>query len=150
MDNFRGYLKLVLVGLSLVVAACSTKIYGTVELVDPEMKPIEGASAQGTVINMINTTAQVENASTSAVVDEKGKFESEKEAIVDGTYKVEATRIGFETETETVEIKGSGAKKIEFKLKKIEEGKRRTIESSSTDADKIINPGEVNIRPPGM
>ena len=150
MNNSRGYLKLILVGLSLLVSACSAKIYGTVELVDPEMKPIEGASAQGTVINMINTTAQVQKASTSAVVDEKGKFESEKDSLVPGTYKVEATRIGFETETETVEMKGSTRKKFEFKLKRIEEGKRRTIESSSTDADKIINPGEVNIRPPGM
>ena len=150
MKNSQGFLKLVLIGLSLLLAACSAKIYGTVQLVDPEMQPIEGESVEGTVINMINTTAQVENASTSAIVDEKGKFESEKESIVPGTYKVEAARIGFETETETVEIKGSGSKKIEFKLKKIEEGKRRTIESSSTDADKIINPGEVNIRPPGM
>lgn len=150
MMNYRGFLKLILVGLTLSVAACSAKIYGTVQLVDPEMKPIEAESPQGTVINMINTTAQVENASTSAIVDEKGKFESAKESIVPGTYKVEAARIGFETETETVEIKGSSSKKIEFKLKKIEEGKRRTIESSSSDADKIINPGEVNIRPPGM
>ena len=150
MKNYRGFLKLILIGLTLVVAACSAKIYGTVQLVDPEMKPIESENAQGTVINMINTTAQVENASTSAIVDEKGKFESAKESIVPGTYKVEAARIGFETETETVEIKGSSSKKIEFKLKKIEEGKRRTIESSSSDADKIINPGEVNIRPPGM
>ena len=150
MKNYRGFLTLILVGLALAVAACSTKIYGTVQLVDPEMKPLEGESAQGTVVNMINTTAQVENASTSAIVDEKGKFESAKESIVPGTYKVEAARIGFETETETVEIKGSGSKKLEFKLKKIEESKRRTIESSSTDADKIINPGEVNIRPPGM
>ena len=150
MKNYRGFLTLILVGLSLAVAACSAKIYGTVQLVDPEMKPLEGESVQGTVVNMINTTAQVENASTSAIVDEKGKFESAKESIVPGTYKVEAARIGFETETATVEIKGSSSEKLEFKLKKIEESKRRTIESSSTDADKIINPGEVNIRPPGM
>lgn len=150
MNNWRGFLKLILIGLLLMTTACSSKIYGTVQLVDPEMNPLDGQSAEGTVINMINTTAQVENASTSAVVDEKGKFESAKESIVPGTYKIEAARIGFETETETVEIKGSGSKKIEFKLKKIEEGKRRSIESSSTDADKIINPGEVNIRPPGM
>jgi hypothetical protein len=150
MNNCQGFLKLILIGLSMLLAACSAKIYGTVELVDPEMKPIEGESVEGTVVNMMNTTAQVENASTSAIVDEKGKFESEKESIVPGTYKVEAARIGYETETETVEIKGSSSKKLEFKLKKIEEGKRRTIESSSTDADKIINPGEVNIRPPGL
>jgi hypothetical protein len=84
------------------------------------------------------------------VVDEKGEFESEKEAIVPGTYKVEATRIGFDTETRTVEMKGSTREKIKFQLKKIPESKRRTIEGASSDADKIINPGEVNIRPPEM
>ena len=141
---------LLLAAVALLLAACSPKIYGTVQLVDPEMKPLEGESSEGTVINMINTTAKVENASTSAVVDEKGKFESEKESIVPGTYKVEAARIGFETETHTVEIKGSSGKKLEFNLKKIEEGKRKSIESASSDADKIINPGEVNIMPPGM
>jgi hypothetical protein len=99
---------------------------------------------------LINTTANIEKASTSATVGEDGTFESEEETIVPGTYKVEAGRIGYETETETVEIKGSTRKKLEFKLKKIEEGKRKSIEGSSSDADKIINPGEVNIRPPGM
>ena len=136
--------------MAVSLAACSSKIYGTVQLVDPELKPIEGDSPQGTVINMINTTAKVENASTSAMVDEKGSFESEKESIVPGTYKVEAARIGYETVTETVEIKGSSSQKLEFKLKKIEEGKRKSIESAASDADKIINPGEVNIQPPGM
>ena len=146
----RRILLLVLAVAALMLSACSAKIYGTVQLVDPELKPIEGVNPQGTVVNMINTTANVENASTSAIVDEKGKFESEKDSLVPGTYKVEATRIGYETETHTFEMKGSTREKIEFKLKKIQEGKRRSIEGASSDADKIINPGEVNIRPPGM
>lgn len=146
----RKILLLVLAAAAMMLSACSAKIYGTVQLVDPELKPIEGVSPQGSVVNMINTTAKVENASTSAIVDEKGKFESEKESLVPGTYKVEASRIGYETETHTVEMKGSTREKIEFKLKKIQEGKRRSIEGASSDADKIINPGEVNIRPPGM
>ena len=134
----------------LLLAGCSPKIHGTVQLVDPNLEPLEGETAQGTVVNMINTTATVQEASYAAIVDEKGKFESEKEAITPGTWKVEAGRIGFETETQTVEIKGSTKKKLDFKLKKIPEGERKSIEGSTTDADKIINPGEVNIRPPGM
>lgn len=134
----------------MCLVACSPKIYGKVSLVDENMKPIESEAPQGTVINIINTTATVENASSSVVVDEKGEFESEEDSIIPGTYKVEAARIGFETVTETVEIKGSTRKKLEFSLKKIEETKRRSIEGASSDADKIINPGEVNIRPPEM
>ncbi len=148
--KYRTYLLLLLFVLVSLTAACSAKIYGKVELVNDKMEPIESEHPKGTVINMINTTAKMEKASHSVVVDEKGEFESEKEAIVPGTYKVEATRIGFDTETRTVEMKGSTREKIKFQLKKIPEGKRRTIEGASSDADKIINPGEVNIRPPGM
>jgi len=148
--KYRTNLLLLFFVLVLLTAACSPKIYGKVELVNAKMELLKGEHPKGTVINMINTTAKMEKASHSVVVDEKGKFESEKEAIVPGTYKVEATRIGFDTETRTVEIGGSTSKKIKFQLKKIPEGKRRTIEGASSDADKIINPGEVNIRPPGM
>jgi len=56
----------------------------------------------------------------------------------------------FDTETQTVKIGRSTRKKLEFELKKIAEGERKSIAGSSSDADKIINPGEVNIRPPGM
>jgi hypothetical protein len=148
--KYRTILLLLLSVLVLLTVACSAKIYGKVELVNTKMEPLEGEHPKGTVINMINTTAKMEKASHSVVVDEKGEFESEKEAIVPGTYKVEATRIGFDTETRTVEMKGSTREKIKFQLKKIPEGKRRTIEGASSDADKIINPGEVNIRPPDM
>lgn len=148
--NTRAYFILLFAVSILLIAGCSPKIHGKVQLVDPDMKPLENVSPEGTVVNMINTTATVEKASYSAIVDEKGKFESEKDAVTPGTWKVEASRIGFETETHTVEIKGSTSKKLEFKLKKIPEGRRKSIEGSTTDADKIINPGEVNIRPPGM
>lgn len=148
--NTRAYLILLFAASVLLMAGCSPKIHGKVQLVDPNMKPLEEVSPEGTVVNMINTTATVEKASYSAIVDAKGKFESEKDAITPGTWKVEASRIGFETETHTLEIKGSTSKKLEFKLKKIPEGRRKSIEGSTTDADKIINPGEVNIRPPGM
>ena len=140
-----------LIGLALLsLVACSAKIYGTVQLVDEDMKPIPDDNPKGTVVNMINTSVSVENASHSVVADDKGKFESEEDTITPGVYKVEASRIGYVTETETVEIGSSTSKKLKFALKKIPEGKRRSIAGASSDADKIINPGEVNIQPPGI
>ena len=140
-----------LIGLALLaLIACSARIYGTVQLVDEDMKPIPDDNPKGTVVNIINTSVSVENASHSVVADDKGKFESEEDTITPGVYKVEASRIGYVTETETVEIGGSTSKKLKFALKKIPEGKRRSIAGASSDADKIINPGEVNIQPPGI
>jgi len=143
---------LVLMVMLLMVAACSPKIYGTVQLMDANMQliPVTKEGPQGTVVNMINTTTTIEKASHAVVVDADGKFESVKDSIIPGTYKVEATRIGFMTETQSVEITKFGAKKVEFKLKKIPEGKRKSIEGSKSDEDKIVNPGEVNIQPPTM
>jgi hypothetical protein len=63
---------------------------------------------------------------------------------------VEASRIGYMTDTQTVEITKFGSKKVNFKLKKITEGSRKSIEGSRSDEDKIVNPGEVNIQPPTM
>ena len=148
--RFKIHSFIVIAAIAFLLSGCAAKIYGTIELVDEQMKPIEGESPQGTVVHMINTTATLEKASIAAIADEKGKFESAKDTLTPGKYKVEANRIGYETETETVEIKGSTRKKFVFKLKKIDEGKRKSIESLSSDADKIINPGEVNIQPPGM
>jgi hypothetical protein len=138
--------------LTLALGACSPSIYGTVQLVDANLQPIPPAkeSPQGTVVNMINTTTTLEKASQAVTVDAEGKFESVKDYIIPGTYKVEATRIGYMTDTQTVEITKFGSKKVEFKLKKIAESKRKSIEGSRSDEDKIVNPGEVNIEPPTM
>lgn len=141
-----------LAALALALGACSPKIYGTVQLVDANMKPLPPAaeSPQGTVVNMINTTITLEQASHAVNTDAEGKFESLKDAVKPGVYKVEASRIGYVTETVTVEVTRFGGKKAEFKLKKIPEGKRKSIEGSKTDEDKIVNPGEVNLQPPSM
>jgi hypothetical protein len=138
--------------MMLAVAACSPKIYGTVQLLDAGLQPIPSAneSPQGTVVNMINTTTTLEKASGAVVTNADGKFESAKNYIIPGMYKVEANRIGYMTETQSVKITKFGSKKVEFKLKKIPEGKRKTIEGSKSDEDKIVNPGEVNIQPPTM
>ena len=132
--------------------ACSPKIYGTLQLMDSAMQPIAPAkeSPEGTVINMINTTSTLEQASHAVTVNAEGKYESEKGKLTPGMYKVEASRIGYQTDTQTVEITKFGGKKVEFKLKKIAEGKRKSIEGSRSDEDKIVNPGEVNIQPPTM
>ena len=149
MHTIKNILFAVLV---LLAGACSPKIYGTVQLMDPGMKPIPPAqeSPQGTVVNMINTTTTLEKASHAVVADAEGKFESLKDSIVPGLYKVEASRIGFMTETQSVEVGKYSGEKVTFKLKKIPEGKRKSIEGSRSDEDKIVNPGEVNIQPPAM
>jgi len=139
-----------LIMTATLTASCSPRIYGRLDLVDPGMRPIATDNAQGTVVNMMNTTAPLEKASHVAVVDAKGEFTSAKDAIFRGMYKVEASRIGYVTETQTVEIGRFTRKKVEFKLKKIDEGKRKAIEGASSDEDKIINPGEVNLQPPSM
>ncbi|HEU0265307.1 MAG TPA: carboxypeptidase-like regulatory domain-containing protein [Geobacterales bacterium] len=141
---------LLVVGAGMLLTACSPKIYGRVQLVDPGMKPIVGDSSEGTVINMINTTSALENASHSVTVNAAGEFESEKKRVSAGVYKVEASRIGYLTETQTVELGRFSRRELDFKLKKVVEGKRRSIEGAHSDQDKIVNPGEVNIQPPTM
>jgi hypothetical protein len=131
------------------LAGCAGGIRGTVQLVDTRQQPIANESPKGAVVNMINTKAAVDQASASAPVDEKGAFESPKDAIKPGVYKVEVSRIGYETQTQTVEV-GAFGSKVDFKLRKIEEAKRRAIRGATSDEDKIINPGEVNIQPPAM
>lgn len=133
----------------LALSGCGATIRGTVQLVDVRDQPIANENPKGTVINMINTSASIEKASASTSVNEKGEFESAKDSIQTGVYKVEASRIGYETQTQTVEV-GNFGTKVQIKLKRIEEAKRRALKGSSTDEDKIINPGEVNIQAPAM
>jgi Carboxypeptidase regulatory-like domain len=144
--NARALLALIAL---LLVSGCAASIRGTVQLVDSRQQPIANESPKGAVVNMINTKAPVEQASASASVDEKGEFASPKDSIKPGLYKVEVSRIGYETQTATVEV-GSFGKKVEFKLRKIEEARRKSIKGSTSDEDKIINPGEVNIQAPAM
>ena len=133
----------------LLLSGCSTAIRGTVQLVDARQQPVANDNPKGAVVNMINTQAAVEQASASAAVNEKGEFESPKDSISKGLYKVEVSRIGYETQTQTVEV-GAFGTKVDFKLRKIEEAKRRSIKGAASDEDKIINPGEVNIQAPAM
>ena len=138
------------IALAMLLPACAAKIHGTVQLVDANRQPMAKADLHGTVVNMINTTVPVEQASHAVTTDADGKFESTKDRLRPGTYRVEAARIGYETDTQTVEIKEHTRKKIEFKLRQIQEGMRKTIQGSKSDDDKIINPGEVNIQAPTL
>jgi len=138
--------------LIAVLPACAPRIYGTVQLLDAALQPIPltRESSEGTVVNMINTSTSLEKASHSAVVGKEGKYESAKDAITPGLYKVEVSRIGYMTETQSLEVTKFGGKQADFKIKKIPEGTRRSIEGSKSDENKIVNPGEVNIQPPTM
>ena len=71
--------KFALIACLLLLSACSPKIYGTLQLMDPTMQPIPPAkeSPEGTVVNMINTTSTLEQASHAVTVNIEGKFESE-------------------------------------------------------------------------
>src|SRR5947209_5023452 len=138
------------IALAMLLPSCAAKIHGTVQLVDANRQPMAKAGLHGTVVNMINTTVPVEQASHAVTTDPDGKFESTKGRLRPGTYRVEASRIGYETDTQTVEIKEHTRKKIEFKLRQIQEGTRKTIQGSKSDEDKIINPGEVNIQAPTL
>ena len=145
--------RLIMLGVLLLsLGACSPSIYGTLQLVDANLQPVPPTkdSPEGTVVNMINTTSTLEQASHAVTVNKEGKYESEKGKVVPGMYKVEATRIGYQTDTQTVEVGRFSGSKVDFKLKRISEGKRKSTEASKSDEDKIVNPGEVNIQPPTM
>ncbi len=135
---------------AMVVAGCSAKISGVVKLVDKNMQPIAADTPEGIVVNMINTTSSLEHASHSVKTTKNGEFSSESGKIVPGIYKVEASRIGYKTSTQSIEVGKYSSKKLELFLRKIPEGKRRSVRSKNSDAEKIINPGEVNIQPPSM
>lgn len=139
-------------GMVILLSACAPSIRGTIQLVDANNKPIPAAvaSPEGAVVNMINTAAAVEQASYSVTTTADGKFESAKDAIKQGKYQVEVTHIGYQTETRTVEVGTFSSPTVDVNLRKIPEGRRKSIRGSRTDEDKIVNPGEVNIQPPSM
>lgn len=139
-------------GIVMLLSACAPSIRGTILLVDANNQPIPAAvvSPEGSVINMINTSAAVELASYSVTTAADGKYESAKDAIQPGKYQVELSHIGFQTETRTVEVGQFSSPTVDANLRKIQEGRRKSIRGARTDEDKIVNPGEVNIQPPSM
>jgi hypothetical protein len=136
----------------LLLTACAPSIHGTIQLVDANNKPIPVtiASPEGAVVNMINTSVSVEQASHSVTATANGKFESEKDTIEKGKYQVEISHLGFQTETRTVEVSTFSSPTVDVNLHKIPEARRKSLRGSRSDEDKIVNPGEVNIQPPSM
>lgn len=139
-------------GMVILLSACAPSIRGTIQLVDANNRPIPAAVAtpEGAVVNMINTSAPVEQASHSVTTAANGKFESAKDAIKQGKYQVEITHIGYQTETRTVEVGTFSSPTVDVNLRKIPETRRKSIRGSRSDEDKIVNPGEVNIQPPSI
>lgn len=142
-------LRVWLVLLPLLLSACSAGISGNVRLVDRNNKPVPDARLDGIVVNMMNTSTAVEQASYSVKTDAKGHFESEGDRIQPGIYKVEASEPGFLTATKTVEVKKMN-RSVDLDLKQLPKGAQRTYRGMSSDREKIVNPGEVNIQPPSM
>lgn len=136
----------------LLLSACAPGIRGTITLVDANNRPIPVtvASPEGSVVNMINTTASVEQASHSVTATADGKFESLKDSIAKGKYQLEISQLGFQTETRTVDVGTFSSPTVDVSLHKIIERRHRSIRGSRSDEDKIVNPGEVNIQPPSM
>ncbi|MDH5302131.1 MAG: hypothetical protein OEW58_12290 [Gammaproteobacteria bacterium] len=146
----NGIFKTGIVLSVILMTGCSAKIGGVVKLVDADSMPITSEAPDNIVVNMINTTAPLEQASHSVKTNEKGEFISEKDKVLPGIYKVETQRIGYSTTTQTIEVGKFGTTKVELFLRKIKTSQSKTIQSNKSDSDKIVNPGEVNIQPPSM
>jgi hypothetical protein len=82
--------------VAVLLPGCSAKIHGMVQLVDRDSQST-AEGLDGTVVNLINTTTAVEQASHSVTTDGQGRFESVKDRIRPGMYKVEVSRLGYET-----------------------------------------------------
>jgi hypothetical protein len=139
-------------GIVILLSACAPSIHGTIQLVDANNKPLPAvvASPEGSVVNIINPSAAVEDASYSVTTGMDGKFETAKDTIKRGKYQVEISHLGFQSESRTVEVGTFSSPAVDVNLRKIYEGKRKSIKGSRSDEDKIVNPGEVNIQPPSM
>lgn len=133
----------------VVLGGCAAGISGTVRLVDRENRPVANAPLGGIVVNMINTSSSLDQASYSVKTDEKGRFAAESDRIKPGTYKVEASEPGYLTASKTIEVKSS-SREVDLDLRQLPKGASQSYRGSRSDKDKIINPGEVNIQPPSM
>lgn len=147
--NSTGIRYLAAIAGVLLLSGCGPGISGNVRLVDRNNKPVADAPLEGIVVNMINTSSSVEQASHSVKTDAKGRFKAESKSIQPGVYKVEAIEPGYLTATKTIEVKKT-PRSVDLDLKQLPKGAAQSYRGPRTDKDKIINPGEVNIQPPSM
>ena len=134
---------------TLLLAGCAAGISGSVRMVDRNNKPVPDAQLDGIVVNLINTSSAVEQASYSVKTDSKGHFEAGSDKVLPGVYKIEVAEPGYVTATKTVEFKKM-PRSVELDLRQLPKGSTQSYRGMTTDKDKIINPGEVNIQPPSM
>lgn len=141
--------------LTLLLSACAANITGSVRFAEPETKSASGDKSgqdsrlEGIVVNMINTSSQIGEASYSVKTDNKGKFAADSKQLKPGTYKIEVNEPGYLPVSKTIEFKDS-SREVELELRKMPTGASRAYRGMQSDKDKIINPGEVNIQPPSM
>lgn len=133
----------------LLLSGCASNITGSVKFMGRDNKPEPDAKLEGVVVNLINTTSQIGEASYSVKTDSKGRFETDAKQLKPGTYKIEANEPGYLPTSKTIEFKDS-SREVELELKKMPAGGSRSYRGMQSDKDKIINPGEVNIQPPSM
>lgn len=145
----RGIHYLAAAVCALLLSGCGPGISGNVRLVDRANKPIADAPLEGIVVNMINTSSSVEQASHAVKTDAKGRFKAEAKSIQPGVYKIEAMEPGYVTATKTIEVKKT-SRSVDLDLKQLPKGAAPSYRGDRSDKDKIINPGEVNIQPPSM
>ncbi len=133
----------------LLLSGCASNITGAVKFVDRDNKPEQDSNRGGVVVNLINTSSQLGDASYSVKTDPKGRFETDAKQLKPGTYKIEVNEPGYLPTSKTIEFKDS-SREVELELKRMPTGGARSYRGMQSDKDKIINPGEVNIQPPSM
>ena len=133
----------------MALAGCAANISGTVRVAAAPGQAAADGKLEGIVINVINTTGSLENASHSVKTDSKGRFSVDAKQLKPGTYKFEANEPGFLPVSKTIEFKDT-SRELELELKPLPTSGSRSFRNMQSDRDKIINPGEVNIQPPSM
>lgn len=133
----------------VLLSGCASNISGAVKFVDHNNKPEPDSKLDGIVVNLINTSSSLGQASYSVKTDKSGKFAADAKQLQPGTYKIEVNEPGYLPISKTIEFKDS-SREVELELKKMPTGGARSYRGMQSDKDKIINPGEVNIQPPSM
>ncbi|HEX7126453.1 MAG TPA: carboxypeptidase-like regulatory domain-containing protein [Thermodesulfobacteriota bacterium] len=144
----RTLVLVLVVTAALAAGGCATQIVGRVSLLDESGAPlpVEEAAPQESFVNIIGTTATIDQASHTAPVGPDGSFV--KKDLPPGVYKVEVSRPGFVTVTQQGELKKFRSLKVDARLTRIPEGERRSLAESSVEEDKIVDRGDVSIAPP--
>jgi hypothetical protein len=142
--------RLLQVGLLAILigswGCAAPRILGKTTMIDETTAPAAPAPAVGVTVNFINLTGTIEDSVVSVQSDAKGEYRSPE--LAPGKYSVEAMLPGFVIGKATVVLQKHGKKKAPFVLKKIREGKGKSLNESLEE--NLPNPGEVKIDPPSQ